>query len=743
VAQDSSLGKKLAIGAAGLAHGVESTAGIVGDLEKFGDTNFNHPEADPDHFSIGGLGNLITNPNIDWNHPYKAPTQEALAKQGTALSTSDIDNTIGDVRKLAPEPTTAGDKAVAGISEGIGAGLGGGGVTGLVKGGTKAALAGAAAGGAEGAGGAAAVQALPEDAPEWAKLGAGLAGGVATHGVGSIVSNWKQGLDSARESALAQADLRSAQAEHDAALAAAKEGPNSPDYQAKVELAAQAENDLAHTKTAADLANKQARFAADSAHQQTVQDALAAQQNRTTAANNSIEDVASAYGGARTPQQAGEAMQDAARAWRYGDGPNTMNGRLASTWAPIDEIGQTAPAGVANLEEALNGINSQAGDLEPVNNLLKPGLPRTLQNRLDDILHPPLDEHGNPPEGWEPPEINWNTLRTLRSNVGEALSNPQVVDNIGKANLKRIYAALSDDMRDALGAVNEDAPQMFDQANREAQRIYDTASGPVAKIISGPRPSVKDAPGEVPGKFLKANDGYELNALGQEIPAAVDHLGAYALRADPRAFANMEPEVQEQLIPHAEHRDAVLGAVQELEAAPRDSANAVAQSQELRDRIISQARLKGSLDKNNASSALRASKQAVAQSKESEAQVLADVAKRAKERLAAAQAGVAPAEPPPGLTDQSLVKAMKRLGLSYELGDIGGSLGERAGNALGAGIPGFGTAGRVVGTSLGLALPGVARGVRDTITDPGALRAAGRGARPLTIHGLGQKESKR
>jgi hypothetical protein len=616
-------------------------------------------------------------------------------------------------------------------------------VAGLVKGGTKAALAGAAAGGAEGAGGAAAVQALPEDAPEWAKLGAGLAGGVATHGVGSIVSNWKDGLASAKSAAVAQAELKAAQAEHDAALATAKEGPNSPDYQAKVELAAQAKNDLDTTKTTVDYANLKAKTDAEAAHQKTSADALAQQQTRVAAAKGSIDDVASAYGYSTTPQQAGEAMQSLARDWRYGDGPNTFNGKKAALFSPIDEAATNTPVQFNNLTNVLKEINTQAGMAEPLNKLFKPGLPDQMASSLKKIAKDPSEDFGI--EGAEPsvPSASWQDVKTLRSNVGEALSNPQIVESIGKQNAKKIYAALSQDQRDALGGVSPELADQFDAANAEASRLYDVASGPVAKIISGPKASIKDAPGEVPGRFLGAKDGYELNALGQEIPAAVDHLGAYALRADPKAFAKMEPEVQEQLIPDKSHRDAVLSSVNELDAAPKASADAIARSKALRDSVIAQAKLKGALDKKNATSASNASAIAAKQTKESEAQVLADVAKRAKERLAAAQAGVAPKEAPAGLTDQSLVKAMKRLGLSYELGDIGGSLGERAGNALGAGIPGFGTAGRVVGTGLGLALPGVARGVRDTITDPGALRAAGRGARPLTIHGLGQKESKR
>jgi len=66
----------------------------------------------------------------------------------------------------------------------------------------------------------------------------------------------------------------------------------------------------------------------------------------------------------------------------------------------------------------------------------------------------------------KPIDIDYNTLKSLRSHIGRKLSSNDLLSDIPRADLKRIYGALSDDIKLASEAASPDALKAFNRANK-------------------------------------------------------------------------------------------------------------------------------------------------------------------------------------------------------------------------------------------------------------------------------------
>lgn len=81
--------------------------------------------------------------------------------------------------------------------------------------------------------------------------------------------------------------------------------------------------------------------------------------------------------------------------------------------------------------------------------------------------------------------LQYDEVRKLRSQLGAMLSNPSLVADIPKGEVKRVYGALTDDIR-ALSAPGSAAAQAFDRANKYTKlghkRIDDYLEGIAKKV---------------------------------------------------------------------------------------------------------------------------------------------------------------------------------------------------------------------------------------------------------------------
>lgn len=66
----------------------------------------------------------------------------------------------------------------------------------------------------------------------------------------------------------------------------------------------------------------------------------------------------------------------------------------------------------------------------------------------------------------ESPEVDYNTLKALRSQIGRKLGSNDLISDIPRAELKRLYGALTEDIKAAANASSPEALAAFERANK-------------------------------------------------------------------------------------------------------------------------------------------------------------------------------------------------------------------------------------------------------------------------------------
>lgn len=303
-------------------------------------------------------------------------------------------------------------------------------------------------------------------------------------------------------------------------------------------------------------------------------------------ASDHFETTAAGLGSSTTLQQAGTAMQDGARSWLTDTTPgaSSLPNKLSAAWSPVDSaVPKDLQLGLPEFHTALGAINSSAGELEPVAAFFKSRVPASVGKAFDKILNPEASpeeqlgeltsESGEPTEE-EPKTFSWGDVQKLRSAIGDAMSNPQTVRDLGSQNMAQLYRALTTDMR--VGADSVDATALFDSANEESSRLYQIAEGPVAKLVAGARPTADDPlPENVASSLLAGGrrGATDLTTLRAEMPGAVDELAAGALR-QPGAWSKLAQASKVQLVGDsgtASGLDSVLDRQAQVQAQGREA----------------------------------------------------------------------------------------------------------------------------------------------------------------------------
>jgi len=414
----------------------------------------------------------------------------------------------------------------------------------------------------------------------WAPVAAGLATGLAGGGVVNSVEN-----------ALTRSSTAKAVTDAADALETAKnakfEGANALDQQTQAVKKA----------SAADFAATKGQIAEDlSAHH--------AQQDQA------IGTVASSLGNSTTLQEAGTALQAHARDWIN----NVLPAKLGALWDPVDAaIPKGTQVALGNFTSALKGINSSAGALEPLAGLLKPGAPKALGKALDSVsqlgdLAGAAGTH------------SWSDVQQLRSTLGDAMSNPKVIADVGEKNLSRLYAGLTSDM--AATAQAQGAGDLFSAANTESRRLYQVGEGPISRVVAGGRASADDPAPEAAAKSLLSggkSGATDLAALRGEIPQGVNELAAAQLRLDPKGFSRLPPETLGALVPNPDQSATAVAAQLAKEQASASAAQGNKLAQQQHQSNVAEATAAQKAGNFSNASAVRSSSQALADAKAAQA----------------------------------------------------------------------------------------------------------------------------
>lgn len=165
------------------------------------------------------------------------------------------------------------------------------------------------------------------------------------------------------------------------------------------------------------------------------------------AAQESIDELALAVerrsaqmGPATSRADAGQAVQRGVQAFttQVGHTATRLYGQLHRIFPG------TTPVPATNTLQTVGDVTAALGQMPQTSHALTPALFRAIG---DDLA-----ANGTP---------SFATLSRLRTEIGKKLSDPMLVDDVGRADLKRIYGALSQDMRTAL-AQQPDALRLFD-----------------------------------------------------------------------------------------------------------------------------------------------------------------------------------------------------------------------------------------------------------------------------------------
>lgn len=451
-------------------------------------------------------------------------------------------------------------------------------------------------------GGGLAGQGAHDLAPDstWAPVAAGLVTGLGVGGVANKVDNMLSASAANKSVVDAAAKLDAANAARKAALDAAPK--------ANFDIA----NDAGALKkvSAADYAATRAQLDSDLAAHHAQQDAA-------------TELVASGLGKSQSLQDAGEALQQHARNWIS----NVLPAKVSALWAPVDAaIPADAQVNLNAFSGALKDINTSAGKLEPLASLLKPSAPKALGKTLSNVLG--LDALGG---GAGAPTFNWGDVQKLRTTLGDAMSNPKVINDVGDKNLQRLYATITADMRSTAAA--NGAGEAFDQANAGTRALYQIGEGPMSKLVAGPRPSAEDPTPESAANALlngAKRGGTDLATLRGEIPGGIDELAAAHLRLNPKGFAALPDESVSALVPNPDQSATAIAAqVAKEQATQAQKAGYKAAQQIHQGNLDSIAAATG--DKRLAQTlSLRSSKNALDEAKANHQAALAEQAKYKK-----------------------------------------------------------------------------------------------------------------
>lgn len=207
-----------------------------------------------------------------------------------------------------------------------------------------------------------------------------------------------------------------------------------------------------------------------------------------------VADTANSLAGDATPFVAGRTIEKGLQGFA-----NRFRSQQGELYGKLDKfIPATTPVRVENTQKALSALTEPIKGAEEVSKILANNKIVSINQALkSDLGGAPgkeisiLGADGNPISkvtvGGDPTktELPYEALKKLRSKVGELLSGNELIAEAPKAQLKRLYAALSDDLTGAAKATgNPDAIKAMDRANSYTKAGHDRIDAVLDKVQS-------------------------------------------------------------------------------------------------------------------------------------------------------------------------------------------------------------------------------------------------------------------
>lgn len=183
-----------------------------------------------------------------------------------------------------------------------------------------------------------------------------------------------------------------------------------------------------------------------------------------------IDRVADQFGLARNPEEAGTAIQAGGRRFvadaraQQQQLENAMYGHYAPDARFPVASGRRVAADTANAFPS----NPQLGEA------VEPNFIRQVHDAI---------EAGNG-------TLTMAELRRFRSRIGERLDNPTMAPDVSQGDLRRLYGALTDDIRNAAGNTSQDALLDFHRANNFGRQVAQRIEQVIEPTVGSPRSGV-------------------------------------------------------------------------------------------------------------------------------------------------------------------------------------------------------------------------------------------------------------
>ena len=258
-------------------------------------------------------------------------------------------------------------------------------------------------------------------------------------------------------------------------------------------------------------------------------------------AGNQFENVASVLGASKTPEEAGVALQAAAKQIRQRtvDSPmNVIDQRIGAAAAPLDEgIPPEAPTPGVELANRINAKYIQGGVAKrAIQNFLNStqksgGALGQIAQKINTAINDPLEPGA--------PDLNWSEMRQFRSELGSYMSTARPED---RGALESLYGGTTQDLSSTANDFGlSDAFQHFNQVSTDLHALNDDQ---LETILS------KSEPANAAHYLLSptiTRGGQTLSAL-RDLGLPIDELTASMLRSNPEKWRTLSPEAKAALV---------------------------------------------------------------------------------------------------------------------------------------------------------------------------------------------------
>jgi hypothetical protein len=259
-----------------------------------------------------------------------------------------------------------------------------------------------------------------------------------------------------------------------------------------------------------------------------------------------VENQASRFGLARTPDEAGYALQQGGRNWMQG----FRNAQQTAENAVSARVPGTTEVSLAPVSHVLDQTARELPDAPHIAAVMTNPTFRDLSSAIRaDLRNPP--GYANDPmfstEGTIPTQSNrvglsWDSARALRTRVGQELENALVSRDGTDKTWKRIYGAISETLGDTAAAHGAGAE--WQAANQITNQGHQFIENTLSNIINHPGAQNSIPPSAAANFALgeARHGGTRLAELRAMMPEATNQLASYKLREMASALPNRATE---------------------------------------------------------------------------------------------------------------------------------------------------------------------------------------------------------